>query len=127
MVAGAAGDDMDVGNICQAGFGFRTEDCGQNVIVAEGAGQGVADRLGLLEDLLEHEVAVLALVQAVRGVLVTCDRTVHAVVLAIPDFALLAVDACVVAFFQIAEAVSHLEQGERVGGQVVFAAALADD
>src|SRR5690606_13288649 len=77
VTAGAAGDDVDVLDVFQPGFCLRTEDGGEYVILAQCASQriGYGDRLFV--DFLEHEVAVLALLLTVSGVLVAQYRVVH--------------------------------------------------
>src|SRR5690606_23595722 len=125
VVAGAAGHDMDVLDILQAGFRIWAQHGGQYMVVTQGAAQGVGDRRGLLMDFLEHVVAVFALVQAVRGVFVALRYVFHQLVLLVPDFATFLGQPGVVAFVQVDELVGDLQQGQGVGGDEVFFTALA--
>src|SRR5690606_1626622 len=127
VVAGAAGDDVDVLDVFQPGFCLRTEDGGEYVILAQGAFQCVGNGCWLFVDFLEHEVAVLALLQAVGGVLVAQYRVVHQLVLPVPDFSGLQRQTGVVALFQIDELIGYLQQGQGVGGYEAFFTALAYD
>src|SRR5690606_29548376 len=94
---------------------------------AQGAFQCVGNGCWLFVDFLEHEVAVLTLVQTVSGVLVTQYRVVHQLVLPVPDFSGLQRQTGVVALFQIDELIGYLQQGQGVGGYESFFAALAND
>src|SRR5690606_6436407 len=125
VVTGAAGDDVDVLDVFQPGFRLGAEDGGEYVILAQCAFQRIRYGDGLFVDFLEHEVAVLALVQTVSGVLVTQYRVVHQLVLPVPDFSGLQRQTGVVALFQIDELVGYLQQGQGGGGYESFCAALA--
>src|SRR5690554_4268385 len=127
VVAGAAGDDVDVLDVFKTSFCLRTEDGSEYVILAQCAFQRIGYGDGLFVDFLEHEVAVLALVQTVSGVLVTQYRVVHQLVLPVPDFSGLQRQAGVVALFQIDELIGYLQQGQGVGGDKTLFAALAYD
>src|SRR5690606_33328081 len=111
----------------QPGFCLGAEDGSEYVILAQGAFQCVGNGCWLFVDFLEHEVAVLALLQAVGGVLVAQYRVVHQLVLPVPDVSGLQRQAGVVALFQIDELIGYLQQGQRVGGYEAFFAALTYD
>src|SRR5690606_26156798 len=127
VVTGAAGDDVDVLDVFQPGFRLGAEDGGEYVILAQCAFQRIRYGDGLFVDFLEHEVAVLALLQAVGGVLVAQYRVFHQLVLPVPDFSGLQRQAGVVALFQIDELIGYLQQGQGVGGYEAFFAALTYD
>src|SRR5690606_32710868 len=127
VVTGAAGDDVDVLDVFQPGFRLGAEDGGEYVILAQCAFQRIRYGDGLFVDFLEHEVAVLALVQTVSGVLVTQYRVVHQLVLPVPDFSGLQRQTGVVALFQIDELVGYLQQGQGVGGYEALFAAFTYD
>ena len=118
---------MNVGDIVQTGFSIGPEYGGQHMVIAQGASQRIADGLRLLEDFLEHEVTVFALIQAMCGMLVTRDGPLDQLFVAVPHVALVQADTGVVAFFQIAEAVCDLQQGERIGCQIPLAAAFTNN
>src|SRR5690554_7533363 len=127
MVAGAAGDDVDVLDVFKPGFRLRAKYGGEYVILAQCAFQRIRYGDGLFVDFLEHEVAVLALLQAVGGVLVAQYRVFHQLVLPVPDFSGLQRQTGMVALFQIDELIGYLQQGQGVGGYESFFAALAYD
>src|SRR5690606_6005829 len=111
-----AGNDMDVSDIRQVGFRFRAQGGGQDVIFGQGAVQRVGAGGGLLVDLLEHVMAVFALVHAVCGVFVAQHGVFDRFVALVPYFAAFYRQAGVVALFQIDELIGDLQQGQRVGG-----------
>src|SRR5690606_36658129 len=127
VVTGAAGDDVDVLDVFQPGFRLGAEDGGEYVILAQCAFQRIRYGDGLFVDFLEHEVAVLALLQAVGGVLVAQYRVFHQLVLPVPDVSGLQRQAGVVALFSIDELIGYLQQGQGVGGYEAFFAALTYD
>src|SRR5690606_36165812 len=127
VIAGAAGDDVDVLDVFQPGFRLGAEDGSEYVILAQCAFQRIGYGDGLFVDFFEHEVAVLALVQAVSGVLVTQYRVVHQLVLPVPDFSGLQRQPGVVALLQIDELIGYLQQGQGVGGYESFFAAFTYD
>ena len=127
VVAGAAGDDVNIADQRQLAFSPGAEGGGEDMIIREQAIQRVGDGGGLLKDFLEHKVLILALVHAQGRVLVLLHGVLHRLVLPVPDLVIVTGQADVFAFIQIDEAVGHLQQGQRVGADVMLAAADADD
>src|SRR5690554_4132028 len=125
MVAGAAGDDVDVLDVFKPGFRLRAKYGGEYVILAECAFQRIGYGDGLLVDFLEDVVPVFAFVQVLRCVLVAEYGIVHGLVAAIPDFTAAQGQAGVIALFQVDELVGYLQQCQRIGGDKALFAALA--
>ncbi|MNF72908.1 hypothetical protein D3C84_548980 [compost metagenome] len=96
------------------------------MVVAQAAFQGALHHLGLLVDLLEHEVAVFALVGGLGAFVVLHLLALYGAALLVPDLHAVAANLGDVALFQVDETVGDLAQGQLVGGEEVLAQAEAD-
>jgi hypothetical protein len=106
--------------------GARAEGLGQYMLRADTPAQCGGQRLGLLEDLLEHEVAVLALLRRFRALRHVVDLALALVAVGAEQVHGLAADFCDIAFFHIDEALRHRQQSGDVAGDEVLAKAKAD-
>ena len=127
VVAGAAGDDVNIADQRQLAFSPGAEGGGEDMIIREQAIQRVGDGGGLLKDFLEHKVLILAFFHAQGRVLVLLHGVLDQLVLPVPDLAVVAGQPGVFAFIQIDEAVGYLQQRQGVGANVMLAAANADN
>ena len=89
-------------------------------------GQRVADDFGLFENLLGHEMAVIALVDVHHGGLRFQHRAVHDRALGVVDLGLVAGDDHPVAVIEIAHRVGEGRQRNGVGADEHRAFAVAD-
>ena len=95
-------------------------------LAADAALQGVAQHLWLLEHFLLHVMAVVALANLAKVDLHLDRRPHHVGVLKVPDGEAVRLDLHEVPFLQNDEAVRNGLERQNVGGDVVFAYALAD-
>ena len=123
--AGAAGDDGDALGLVEHLGGAHAEGMLQRPLPANAPFQGAAQHLGLLEDLLLHVVAVVALAGVVNADLHLDGRADDRLVLKIPNGDFVGLDLDQIALLQDDEAVGDRAQRQHVGGDVVLADALA--
>ena len=84
------------------------------------------DDLGLLVDLLGHEVAVVALVDQERGGVRLDHRALHRVAGGIADLRALALDHDPIAVLEVADRVGEGRQRNGIGAEIHLALAVAD-
>src|SRR5690606_39850197 len=87
MVAGTTGHDVNVLDVPQASLGIRPQNRRQYMILTQSTGKRVVDGARLLEDFLEHVMAILALVQAQRRMFITLGGPLYRLAPGIPDLA----------------------------------------
>ncbi len=100
------------------------EDAG--VLEVHAAGEGVLHGLGLLVDLLEHEVLVAALLRLDGVPVEAVDRALDRLALAVPDLDAFRGEPRDVAVLQEADVLGVDEERRRIGGQELLALAEAD-
>ncbi len=120
----AAGHDGDALDLRQVEIELWQRD--RIVRLAQVGSERLRDHGRLLEDLLLHEVAVIALLDScgrgARGLDLAFDRLVFGIV----DFSGFAGDDHPVAFLEIADLLRQRCQRQRVGTDIGFAVAIAD-
>ncbi len=122
MEAGAAGDDLDLGGPWRTTRTPPDRSLGQDLTVTQAAFQGALDHTGLLVDLLEHEVAIGALVGGLAAFVVLHRLALGPARRSFPERDLIQADLGHVTLFQVDEAIGHLTQRQLVrGSQVVLA------
>ena len=126
VVAGAAGDDLHVAHALEQILGVDAEDVRQDAALGDAALERLGDRARLLEDLLQHVMAVFAAFDRIgrqfAGVQAALDRRAVGIV----HLHGRARDLDDVAFVEVDELVCHLDQRLHVGTEEVFADADAD-
>ena len=113
-------------HLVEDGAGAVAEGLDHYVIAAQTPFQGVGDGLGLLVDLFEHVVAVLALVTGVVGKLGFQLLAHHGIALGIEDVHVATGHLGHIPLFQEDEAAGHRQQGHLIGGDEVLADAATD-
>ena len=89
-------------------------------------GERVADDLGLLVDLLGHEVTVIALFREQASGRAPLDAALDPFAVAVANVGALARHDDPVALLEIGDAVGERRERERVGAQIHLAVAVAD-
>src|SRR5690606_34931239 len=107
VITGTAGNNMNMLDIPQTGLGIRSEPRSQYPVIIQKVGQGIGNSLRLLVDLLEHVVAVTALVQALLRVLVTGYPVLHPLITAVPDLAAVHAQSGMITLAQIDESIGY--------------------
>ena len=124
--ARAAGDDLHVLHLREQAVGVDAEDVGQDAVVGDATLERVGDRARLLEDLLQHVVAVLAALDRIGGHLALPHRAVRRLAVRVEDRVAVEHDLDQVAFLEVGEAGGFADQRLHVGAEVVLALADAD-
>ena len=104
-IAGAAGDDLHVANALQEAIGVHAEDVRQECPSCDAPFERVGDRARLLEDLLEHVVAVFAALDRVGRQLARMHAALDARAIGVVNRNAASRDFDEVAFLEIAELV----------------------
>ena len=127
VIARAAGDDLHIAHARQQLVGIDAEDVRQDVVVGDAPFERVGDRARLLEDFLEHVVAVFAALDRVRGHLALAHGTFTGVPSEVVDREAVLRDLGDVAFFEVREVAGFLDQRLHVGAEEMLALADAGD
>ena len=127
MVAGAAGDDVQLAGAFERGEEFGAEGGKVQFAMRQAAFEGVGDGGRLLEDFFLHVVFVAAFADEVARLFAFVDGARDFRAARVIDLAMVAGDARQVVFLQGDEAAGDGQQREDVGGGEVFADAEADD
>ena len=110
-----------------AGREVQAAELGRPFVAAESAAAGVADGVGLLADLLEHVVGVLAQFVAVGPPVDPVDPRRDRPALAVDDLEVIGCQADDLAVLQERDPRRVRRDGRRVAGEQMFAVAEADD
>ncbi len=125
MVRRSAGDDKDAGKFAHL-LDRELEIVEDDLAVLDARGDGAAQRLGLLHDLLEHEVLVAALFRGgdlpIDGEVLLFDLLLQRVV----DLDAVARQHGDLAVFHVRDVARVLDDGRHVGGEEVAALAVAE-
>ena len=89
-------------------------------------GEGMSDDLGLLVDLLGHEVAIVALFREQASRRAPLDAALDPFPVAVADVGAFASHDCPVALLEIGDAIGEGSERERVGTQKHLSVAVAD-
>jgi len=127
VVGGAAGDDADALGLVEDLAGVGAETLLDEAAVGDTPFEGVGDGAGLLVDLLEHVVGVVAEVGGVGGELALFYFALDDFALAVVEGDAVLADVGDVALFEEDEAFGFGQQGGDVGGDEGFVFAEADD
>ena len=127
MVARAASDDVDVLDAGEHLCRLRTERVGNDLAALDAPVEGVGQSAGLLEDLLQHEVPVGALLRRVRAPLRLVDFAFYGLAVRTEDVHLAARDLRDVALLEIDEALCHRQQRGHSACDEVLPDAEPDD
>ena len=123
-VGGAAADDRHARESLRVGWpGERLELERRHVDVV---GEGMADHLRLLVDLLGHEVPVIALFRQQAAGRAALDAALDLAAARLADVGPLAGQRHPVAFLEIGDAIGEGGERERVRAQIHFPVAIAD-
>ena len=126
MEARAAGDDLHVLHAREQFGRVDAEDVRQDAVVRDASLERVGDRARLLEDFLQHVVAVLAALDRVGGHLALAHRALGRPAIAVEDAETVERDLDEVAFLEVGEMGGLADQRLHVGAEVVLAFADAD-
>ena len=127
MVAGAAGDDVQLAGAGERGDEFGAEGGELQFAVRKAAFEGVGDGVRLLEDFFLHIVFVAVFAGEIAALCALINVAPGFRAARVVDGAMFAADAGEVVFLQGDEAAGDGQQRVDVGGSEVFADAEADD
>ena len=123
-IGGAAGDDRDSRKLRRLDRpGEWLEPHRRHVDVM---GEGMSDDLGLLVDLLGHEVTIVALLRQQASRRAPLDAALDPFPVAVANVGAFARHDCPVALLEIGDAIGERGERERVGAQKHLSVAVAD-
>ena len=126
VIAGAAGDDEDAGDLPDVVLG-HVQVVQHHPAVPDAGRDGLADGLGLLHDLLEHEVRIAALLGGGHVPVHLAVLLLHRHQLVVEHIHGVGGQDGDLAVVHISDLPGVLQHGGHVGGDIVAALAVADD
>ena len=127
VVGRAAGNDVQIPNLLEQPLRAGAERVGHDAVIGDASVEGVGDRARLLENLLEHEVAVGFLVDRIGTPLGLVNGPLDLLSLGIKDPDRVAPDIRKVALFEMDEAPCHGQERRHAARDEVLPEAETDD